>query len=118
MALEWVGRGGFTHVSTASGGRAGRVRLRTGTYAESLPRTCSREIRRCVNYSVVTGRSCPGRTPVRSGRARRVRPGGRTKPAAPSQVPDTRSAAPHGSLPCDTKVHKAAYGQEIGQTRR
>ncbi|GGX61325.1 hypothetical protein GCM10010298_27450 [Streptomyces microflavus] len=30
MALEWVGRGGFVHVSDAPGGCAGRVGLRTG----------------------------------------------------------------------------------------
>ncbi|GGY26375.1 hypothetical protein GCM10010342_11190 [Streptomyces anulatus] len=108
MALEWVGRGGFVHVSGCTENVCGPGRA---AYRGSLPRVRGWEIRRCVNYSVVADRPGPA---ARGAHA----PGGRGEPEAPPRVPDTRSAATHGSLPCDREVHKAAYGGEIGQTPR
>lgn len=95
MALEWVGRGGFVHVSGCTENVCGPGRA---AYRGSLPRVRGWEIRRCVNYSVVVDRP-PGTAGQPVG-----------KPEAPPRVPDTRSAAPHGSLPSDREVHKAVYG--------
>ncbi|GHF42081.1 hypothetical protein GCM10010504_07470 [Streptomyces griseus] len=54
MALEWVGRGGFVHVSECTENVCGPGRA---AYRGSLPRVRRGEIRRCVNYSVVANRS-------------------------------------------------------------
>ncbi len=97
MAVEWVGRGGFAHVSGRAENACGPGRA---AYRRSLPRVRGREIRHRVNYSLVDASS--GST---------ARPVG-WEPEAPPRIPGTRSAAPHGSLPRADVVHKAAYGGE------